>query len=93
MSNLGIVLDRFCERELGLCMKRYADGSVYEGDVEQATQTKASVVHDAGMSRIFKCIVLRGACNCNCNVVHLYIRKLGTLWKVFPTRHRVAAQT
>ena len=52
MSNLGIVLDRFCERELGLCMKRYADGSVYEGDVEQATQTKALGVHDAGMSRI-----------------------------------------
>jgi hypothetical protein len=33
------------------------------------------------------------ACNCTCNVVHLYNRKLGTLWKVFPTRHRVAAQT
>ena len=70
--------------------KRYADGSVYEGDVEQATQTKALGVHDAGMSRI---LVLRGACNCTCNVVHFYIRKLGTLWKVFPTRHRVAAQT
>jgi hypothetical protein len=43
-------------------MKRYADGSVYEGDVEQATQTKALGVHDAGMSRIhFKCIVLRAA--------------------------------
>ena len=33
-------------------MKRYADGSVYEGDVEQATQTKALGVHDAGMSHI-----------------------------------------
>ncbi len=38
MPKLGNVLDRFCERE---CTKRYADGSVYEGDVEQATQTKA----------------------------------------------------
>ena len=38
-------------------MKRYADGSVYEGDVEQATQTKALGVHDAGMSRAFKCCV------------------------------------
>jgi hypothetical protein len=72
-------------------MKRYADGSVYEGDVEQATQTKALGVHDAGMRHHES--HSSAACNCTCNVVHLYIRKLGTLWKVFPTRHRVAAQT
>ena len=58
MSKLGNVLDRFLRERVGAS----SDGSVYEGDVEQATQTKASVVHDAGMSRIhFKCIMLRAA--------------------------------
>ena len=47
MSKLGTVWCAFAMEK-----KRYADGSVYEGDVEQATQTKALGVHDAGMSRI-----------------------------------------
>ena len=37
MSKLGNVLDRFLRERVGAS----SDGSVYEGDVEQATQTMA----------------------------------------------------
>ena len=53
MSKLGNVLDRFLRERVGAS----SDGSVYEGDVEQATQTKALGVHDAGIQVAFKCCV------------------------------------